>query len=145
MTSVIAYAVLAIYSIALLYITVYCLMQFNLLYHYKKFQRDEEQPPVDQEIHKRVYARQMAMSASHNYKYANAYRQNADAALLVVEEEENEAYPFVTIQLPIFNEMYVVERLIDNIARFAYPRNRFEIHVLDDSTDETIEIVRLKV
>ena len=67
MTSVIAYAVLAIYSIALLYITVYCLMQFNLLYHYKKFQRDEEQPPVDQEIHKRVYARQMAMSASHNY------------------------------------------------------------------------------
>ncbi|MCB0616609.1 MAG: glycosyltransferase family 2 protein, partial [Phaeodactylibacter sp.] len=126
-------------------ITVYCLMQFNLLYHYKKFQRDEEQPPVDQEIHKRVYARQMAMSASHNYKYANAYRQNADAALLVVEEEENEAYPFVTIQLPIFNEMYVVERLIDNIARFDYPRNRFEIHVLDDSTDETIEIVRLKV
>lgn len=53
--------------------------------------------------------------------------------------------PFVTIQLPIFNELYVVERLIDNIAQLKYPKDRFEIHVLDDSTDETVEITRKKV
>lgn len=56
-----------------------------------------------------------------------------------------EEYPFVTVQLPIFNEMYVVERLIDAIAAFNYPKDRFEIQVLDDSTDETIEISRAKV
>ena len=145
MTSVIAFTVLAIYSVALLYITVYCLMQFTLLYHYKKHQRDEEQPPADQEIHKRVHARQMAMAASSNHKYANTRRQSAGVDLLLEEEDEALAYPFVTIQLPIYNEMYVIERLIDNIARFDYPADRFEIHILDDSTDETVGIVRKKV
>ncbi len=52
--------------------------------------------------------------------------------------------PFVTIQLPIYNELYVVERLIDAIAVFDYPKERFEIQVLDDSTDETVEIVAKK-
>ncbi len=46
--------------------------------------------------------------------------------------------PFVTIQLPVFNEMYVMERLLDNIALLDYPKDKFEIQVLDDSTDETI-------
>ncbi|RAV29499.1 cellulose synthase family protein [Sinomicrobium soli] len=49
-----------------------------------------------------------------------------------------EEVPSVTIQLPIYNEEYVVERLLDNIARIAYPRNRLEIQVLDDSTDESV-------
>lgn len=50
--------------------------------------------------------------------------------------------PFVTVQLPVYNEMYVVERLIDAAARLDYPRDRFEIQVLDDSTDETQQIVQ---
>ncbi|MCP4154584.1 MAG: glycosyltransferase family 2 protein, partial [bacterium] len=50
--------------------------------------------------------------------------------------------PVVTVQLPIFNELYVVERLIDNIAQFDYPVGKLEIQVLDDSTDETVEISR---
>lgn len=58
---------------------------------------------------------------------------------------DSEIHPFVTIQLPIFNEKYVVERLIDNICKLEYPRNRFEIHVLDDSTDETVDITKAKV
>src|SRR5436309_13231545 len=45
--------------------------------------------------------------------------------------------PRITIQLPIFNEMYVVERLIDAVARIEYPRDRLEIQDLDDPTDET--------
>ena len=53
--------------------------------------------------------------------------------------------PFVTIQLPIFNEMYVVERLIDNIVQFDYPKEKMEIHILDDSTDETVAITQAKV
>ena len=53
--------------------------------------------------------------------------------------------PFVTIQLPIYNEMYVIERLMDAVADFDYPHDRFEVHVLDDSDDETVEIVAQKV
>ncbi len=46
--------------------------------------------------------------------------------------------PRVTVQLPIFNERYVVERLLEAVTRLDYPRNRLEIQVLDDSTDETV-------
>ncbi|MBR9914190.1 MAG: glycosyltransferase [Algicola sp.] len=49
-----------------------------------------------------------------------------------------EEVPFVTIQLPVFNEMYVMDRLLDNIARLEYPKDKLEIQVLDDSTDETV-------
>ena len=45
--------------------------------------------------------------------------------------------PRVTIQLPIYNERYVVERLLETVTRIEYPRDRLEIQVLDDSTDET--------
>src|SRR6202030_4045962 len=53
--------------------------------------------------------------------------------------------PRVTIQLPIYNERYVIERLVDAVARFEYPRELLEIQVLDDSTDETQEVARLCV
>lgn len=47
----------------------------------------------------------------------------------------------VTIQLPLYNEQYVVERLINSICEIDYPKNNLEIQVLDDSTDETVDIV----
>src|SRR4051812_22227346 len=53
--------------------------------------------------------------------------------------------PVVTIQLPLYNEMYVVDRLVDAVCRIEYPRERLEIQVLDDSTDETTEIAALAV
>ncbi|MCK0188862.1 cellulose synthase family protein [Arenibacter sp. F20364] len=46
--------------------------------------------------------------------------------------------PFVTIQLPIYNEEYVVERLLDNISKIEYPMSKLEIQVLDDSTDDSV-------
>lgn len=58
---------------------------------------------------------------------------------------EDDQWPNVTIQLPIYNEMYVVERLIDSICAFDYPKEKLEIQVLDDSTDETVEIAAAKV
>jgi cellulose synthase/poly-beta-1,6-N-acetylglucosamine synthase-like glycosyltransferase len=56
-----------------------------------------------------------------------------------------EEIPFVTIQLPVYNEMYVMERLLDNIAKMDYPSDKLEIQVLDDSTDETVESTRAHV
>lgn len=51
-------------------------------------------------------------------------------------------WPRVTVQLPIFNERYVIERLTEAVARFDYPRERLDVQVLDDSTDETQEVAR---
>lgn len=56
-----------------------------------------------------------------------------------------EVLPFVTVQLPIYNELYVVERLLDAVAKLDYPLDRFEIQVLDDSDDDTVSIVANKV
>jgi len=53
--------------------------------------------------------------------------------------------PFVTIQLPVYNEMYVMERLLDNIAKIDYPNDKLEIQVLDDSTDETVVSTKKQV
>ncbi|MBA3243041.1 MAG: glycosyltransferase [Acidobacteria bacterium] len=53
--------------------------------------------------------------------------------------------PLVTVQLPLFNEMYVVERLLSAVTAIDYPRERLEIQVLDDSTDETREAARAAV
>src|SRR3979411_1291956 len=50
--------------------------------------------------------------------------------------------PRVTVQLPIFNEQYVVERLLESICKLKYPRERLDIQVLDDSTDETTAVAR---
>jgi cellulose synthase/poly-beta-1,6-N-acetylglucosamine synthase-like glycosyltransferase len=51
--------------------------------------------------------------------------------------EQKGDWPLVTIQLPMFNELYVVERLIGSICDIDYPKDKLEIQVLDDSTDET--------
>lgn len=51
---------------------------------------------------------------------------------------KSEETPFVTIQLPVYNELYVMERLLDNIVKLNYPINKLEIQVLDDSTDESV-------
>ncbi|NIN64030.1 MAG: glycosyltransferase [Anaerolineae bacterium] len=54
-------------------------------------------------------------------------------------------FPAVTVQLPIFNEAHVVERLIDSAARLNYPREKLQIQVLDDSTDDTTLLARRRI
>lgn len=51
-------------------------------------------------------------------------------------------YPFVTIQLPVYNEKYVVRRLINSVLMLDYPEDKFEVQILDDSNDETTEIIQ---
>jgi len=53
--------------------------------------------------------------------------------------------PKVTIQLPMYNELYVAERIIETIAQFDYPADKLQIQVLDDSTDETKDVIAKKV
>jgi cellulose synthase/poly-beta-1,6-N-acetylglucosamine synthase-like glycosyltransferase len=103
------YLMLLIYSLAMSGVTIYALLQFHLLYLYKKYHK--ENPEI-------------------RYKQYGSNDQNV---------------PFVTVQIPMYNEMYVAERIIDYVAAQEYPQSRFQIQVLDDSTDETVGIVAAKV
>ncbi|MFM7722573.1 MAG: glycosyltransferase, partial [Bacteroidota bacterium] len=55
-------------------------------------------------------------------------------------ELSDEELPIVTIQLPVYNELYVIERLIHACCEFDYPKDKLEIQVLDDGNDESVEI-----
>jgi len=127
--SVIVYLVFGIYVLTLTYVTIYCVLQFHLLLQYaRKAQR--------------IRKHQKKNLATFQAELAPAAVGTFDR---VSEDTATEHYPWVTIQLPIFNEKYVIERLIDKVAAFDYPADRFEIHILDDSTDETVDIVAQKV
>ncbi|MFK8037998.1 MAG: cellulose synthase family protein [Crocinitomicaceae bacterium] len=51
------------------------------------------------------------------------------------------SWPLVTVQLPVYNELYVIEELIDAVCKFDYPKDKLEIQVLDDSTDKTVQLI----
>lgn len=101
-------AIIVIYTLALLLIFLYSLIELRLLL---------------------------------NYLNSKKSKKNVPQFNLSLPEET----PFVTIQLPIYNELYVVERLLDNIAQLDYPTDKLEIQVLDDSTDESLEATRIQI
>ena len=67
--------------------------------------------------------------------YLRSHRRTDTSAMFDLTDQEQ--IPFVTIQLPVYNELYVMERLLENIAEIDYPKHKLEIQVLDDSTDES--------
>lgn len=67
------------------------------------------------------------------------YRKYHDVKVKPQQQEIPDV--FVTFQLPLYNELYVVERLINSVCEIDYPKDKMEIQVLDDSTDETVNIV----
>ncbi|ATB49877.1 cellulose synthase family protein [Corallococcus macrosporus] len=82
----------------------------------------------------------LGVYGSHRYRMAFLYYRHKFK--LPTPKGALTTLPKVTIQLPIFNEMYVVERLVESVCRIDYPRDLLEIQVLDDSTDETCGIAR---
>ena len=84
-------------------ITLYCLLQFHLLFYYKQRKKD--------------------------------YLLGLSDTPLSTDD-----LPHVTVQLPIYNEKYVVKRLLESITAFDYPKELMEIQLLDDSTDDTVVI-----
>jgi cellulose synthase/poly-beta-1,6-N-acetylglucosamine synthase-like glycosyltransferase len=68
--------------------------------------------------------------------YQRKYIENIPRSISDINYDEK-----VTIQLPLYNEQYVAERLIDAVCKIDYPKHLLEIQVLDDSTDETVDIV----
>ena len=76
----------------------------------------------------------LAVYGWHRYYLVYLYMKNKDRHPLPAGLD---ALPVITVQLPIYNEMYVADRLIDSVCELDYPRELLEIQVLDDSTDET--------
>lgn len=68
--------------------------------------------------------------------YLKSRKQNQVCPKFDFNKEEE--IPFITVQLPVFNELYVMDRLLNNIAQLEYPKDKLEIQVLDDSTDESV-------
>ena len=107
--------ILGAYVLVLAYVTVYCLLQLHLLAAYLRSHRK----PLSEE--------RLAAPTKH----APAF----DAG----------ECPLVTVQVPLYNELYVATRIIDAVAAFDYPADRLQIQVLDDSDDATVEIVAARV
>ena len=76
------------------------------------------------------------------HRYWLVYCYSKHCANVPAKPSEPANWPKVTIQLPIYNERYVVERLVEAISRLDYPPGLLEVQVLDDSTDETQEVAR---
>src|SRR6186997_3100803 len=85
----------------------------------------------------------LAIYGWHRYYLVYLYMRNKDK-----EPKPGpplDPLPPITIQLPLYNEMYVADRLIAAVCAIDYPRDRLEIQVLDDSTDETRSIADMAV
>ena len=85
----------------------------------------------------------MSLYGIHRYVILYLYWKNRKR---VPQPEQHFAeLPQVTVQLPIFNEYFVVERLLESVSQLDYPKDRLQIQVLDDSTDDTRELVQTVV
>jgi len=76
------------------------------------------------------------------HRYWLVYDYFAYAKNVPPSPPEVKEWPRITIQLPIFNERYVIERLVEAISHFDYPAGLLDVQVLDDSTDETQQVAR---
>ena len=86
----------------------------------------------------------LASYGIHRYVLVYKYYKNKKNAVTEPSHRFSEL-PRVTVQLPIFNEQFVVDRLVETVCRLQYPREKLDIQVLDDSTDETVDVARAVV
>ena len=82
----------------------------------------------------------LAVYGWHRYFMVYLYMRHKHEVPVPQAEYDHASLPVVTIQLPLYNEMYVVDRLVDSVCAIDYPRQKLEIQILDDSTDETRSI-----
>lgn len=85
----------------------------------------------------------LSLYGMHRYIIVFLYLKNKKRAPEPLAQFDK--LPRVTVQLPVFNELYVVERLLESVSKIDYPRELLDVQVLDDSTDETFELTAKKV
>jgi len=84
----------------------------------------------------------LAMYGFHNLINAILYLSSKSSSPKKRKIPIIHKYPKVTVQLPIFNEKYTIERLLDSVTKLDYPPTLFQIQVLDDSTDDTAQLTK---
>ncbi len=93
----------------------------------------------------------LCIYGAHRLYYTFAVRkagrsnQDSEPAARDMSMDERFGYPFVTVQAPVFNERFVVERLIDAMAALRWPRNKLQIQIIDDSTDDSVGIAAARI
>ena len=96
-----------------------------------------------------AYVAALAVRSSYDLNryilFVRYYRYRRNRAPSPAAHFPDDQVPVVTIQLPIYNEQFVVDRVVDAACNLDYPREKLEIQVLDDSTDETVDLARNKV
>lgn len=120
--------VIVIYGLALSFILAYSLVQLYLVVQYRRSRIGERRSVLYQESS--ITSPQSPLSTDLTAKVGESSIYN---------------WPFVTVQLPVYNEKYVIERLLDCVSRLDYPKEKLEIQLLDDSTDDSFEIAKRKV
>src|SRR5580698_11384416 len=105
---------------------------FKGLYHWNFFDAIVLLPYFAVMILLSLYGIHRYTMAYQYFKYRKNYKPDPP--------QRFDELPLVTIQLPIFNEQFVIDRLVEAICAIDYPREKLEIQVLDDSTDETVEV-----
>ena len=120
--TIVQYLVLIPFLLAILFIFAYSVSQVGLVWAYFGAQRHKDPEAQSRDAIDRVYplASDRASTSDH-------------------------AWPGVTVQLPVYNERYVIERLMEAVIAFDYPQELLEIQLLDDSTDDTVDIIARKV
>lgn len=83
----------------------------------------------------------LALYGFHNLITTIMYLRMKTPKKRRTETELPKEWPHVTVQLPVFNEKYTVERLLRAVTRLDYPADRLQIQVLDDSTDDTFNLI----
>ena len=104
--SFLEYAIIVVYSMAIVFIFFFAVSEVALMLNYLSYHR--------------------------------TYNKKNEIDSRFFEKE----YPLVTIQLPVYNELYVMKPLLENIGKMDYPKDKLEIQVLDDSTDESYELTK---
>jgi cellulose synthase/poly-beta-1,6-N-acetylglucosamine synthase-like glycosyltransferase len=124
------------YLIAALLVALYGCNALLLAALYLRGRHDPISQPYGEPAHWREDRQSGGIPTPH--AFGDSLQPGAAAA-------ETAAWPQVTVQLPVYNELYVVQRLIDAVARLDYPRQQLQVQVLDDSTDETTRLARARV
>jgi cellulose synthase/poly-beta-1,6-N-acetylglucosamine synthase-like glycosyltransferase len=126
--SIIASILLFLYLSGLLLILVYTIFQFQLAYHCRRWYREREQA-----------ARQSR--PENDFKDSIAGDDGAEVYIPKTNTCPGNECPVVTVQLPVYNERYVIERLLHSVSQLDWPSGKLEIQILDDSSDDTTTII----
>lgn len=128
--------IISIYGLALSFILAYSLVQLYLVVQYRRSETGPSTGLRDLDWRLRNF---------ENKPIPDPRSPISTEWNAIINDSSHYEWPSVTVQLPVYNEKYVIERLLESVSKFDYPKEKLEIQLLDDSTDDSYEIAQAKV